>query len=371
MDIPWIRGRVTSQAHVALPEGTVEEEYARNGFFGRYAHLYRQHAPVGWSRIEGPLKPRAYDLRRLEGERQGDWLPARQGVLGNADVKLSLATLSTPMPYLFRNADADELLFVHQGAGRLETDFGPLSYEPGDYLLLPRGTAYRLSPTSPSRLLVIEAYSEVNFPEKGMLGQHALFDPAVLQVPTPEPSSLPPGASGEWELRVLHAGEVTRIFYPFNPHDVVGWKGTLAALKLNVRDIRPVLSDRFHLPPSAHTTFVMHGAVVCSFLPRPLENGDPLALKVPFYHSNIDFDEVLFYHSGEFFSRAGIAPGMLTFHPQGIHHGPQRAAFERSRNALHTEEVAVMLDTKRPLQVLSAALPAEVPDYWKSWKEQP
>ncbi|MDP1829545.1 MAG: homogentisate 1,2-dioxygenase [Archangium sp.] len=371
MDIPWIRGRVAAQAHVGLPEGTVEEEYARNGFFGRYAHLYRTHAPVGWSRIEGPLKPRAYDLRRLEGAKGDDWLDARKGVLGNADVKLSLATLATPMPYLFRNADADEILFVHAGAGRLETDFGPLSYEPGDYLVLPRGTSYRLSPTSPSRLLVIEAYSEVDFPEKGMLGQHALFDPAVLQVPTPEASSLQAGPTGEYELRIRQCNELTKVFYPFNPHDVVGWKGTLSALKLNVRDIRPVLSDRYHLPPSAHSTFIMRNAVVCSFLPRPLENGDPVALKVPFYHSNIDFDEVLFYHSGDFFSRAGIAPGMLTFHPQGIHHGPQQKAFERSRAATRTEEVAVMLDTKNPLQVLSPAAPTELPDYWKSWKETP
>ncbi len=357
---------MAQQAHVGLPEGTVEEEYARNGFFGRYAHLYRQHAPVGWSRIEGPLKPRAYDLRELTGGE--DWLEARQQVLANADVTLAFATLRAPMPYLFRNADADELLFVHEGAGRLETDFGPLAYEPGDYLLLPRGTAYRLSPTSHSRLLVVEAFSEISFPEKGMLGQHALFDPAVVQVPTPEGSSLSPDARGEFEVRVRQQGALTRIFYPFNPHDVVGWKGTLSALKLNVRDIRPVSSDRYHLPPSAHSTFVMRNAVICTFLPRPLENGDPEALKVPFYHSNIDFDEVLFYHAGEFFSRAGITPGMLTFHPQGIHHGPQAKAFERAKQATRTEEVAVMLDTKNPLTVSAGATVTERPDYWKSWQ---
>jgi homogentisate 1,2-dioxygenase len=368
MDIPWIRGRVAAQAHVGLPEGTVEEEYARNGFFGRYAHLYRQHAPVGWTRIEGPLKPRAYDLRKLEGAAGDDWLGARRGILGNDDVVLALATLSSPMPYLFRNADADEVIFVHTGAGRLETDFGPLAYEPGDYLVVPRGTAYRLSPTSASRFMVVESVGEVNFPEKGILGQHALFDPAVIQVPTPEASSLQANAAGEYEMRIRQCGEMTSVFYPFNPHDVVGWKGTLAAHKLNIRDIRPVLSDRYHLPPTAHITFVMHSAVICTFLPRPLENGDPAALKVPFYHSNIDFDEVLFYHSGDFFSRAGIAPGMLTFHPQGIHHGPQQAAFERSRAATRTEEVAVMLDTKRPLKVLTPANAAEMTDYWKSWK---
>ncbi len=368
MDIPWIRGRVAAQAHVSLPDGTVEEEYGRNGFYGRYAHLYRQHPPVGWTRIEGPLRPRAYDTRRVEAGATDDWLTGRLGLLGNSDVAVCLATLARPMPYLFRNADSDEVLFVHQGAGRLETDFGPLAYESGDYLVLPRGVAYRLLPTSASRFLVIEAFSEVTLPEKGMLGQHALFDPAVLQVPTPEASSLTPNASGEYEVLILREGEVTRIYYPFNPHDVVGWKGTLAPLKLNVRDIRPVTSERYHLPPSAHTTFLMRDAVLCSFLPRPLENGDPAAVKVPFYHSNIDFDEVIFYHSGQFFSRAGVSPGMVTFHPQGIHHGPQATASERAKTATRTDEVAVMVDTRHPLRPLAAAGRTEVAEYWKSWQ---
>jgi homogentisate 1,2-dioxygenase len=371
MDIPWIRGRVAAQAHVGLPEGTVEEEYGRGGFFGRYAHLYRRHPPVGWTRIEGPLRPRAFDLRRLESEPGGDWLTSRQALLGNDDVVVSLGTLSQPMPYLFRNADSDELLFVHAGVGRLETDFGSLAYEAGDYLVLPRGVSYRLLPSTPassSRFLVIESKGEVTIPERGPLGQHALFDPAVLQVPTPEGSSLKASTTGEYELVILRLGEVTRVFYPFNPHDVVGWKGTVAPLKLNVRDIRPVTSERYHLPPSAHTTFLLRDAVVCSFLPRPLENGDPAALKVPFFHSNIDYDEVIFYHSGQFFSRPGLAPGMVTFHPQGIHHGPQPGAAARAREATRTDEVAVMLDTRHPLKPLAAAARAEVAEYWKSWQ---
>ena len=368
MDIPYVRGRVARQAHVGLPEGTFEEEFARNGFFGRYAHLYREHPPVGWTRIEGPLRPRAYDLRRLETDGGGDWLAGRKALLQNADVRLSLATLTRPMPYLFRNADGDEILFVHEGTGRIETDFGPLAWEPGDYLTIPRGTTYRLVPDGGCRLLVVEAFSEVAFPEKGMLGQHALFDPAVLQVPTPERSSLEADANGEWELRIRGRGEITRVFYPFDPLDAVGWKGTLTVTKLNVRDIRPVMSERYHLPPSAHTTFVMKNAVVCTFLPRALENGDPEALKVPFFHSNIDFDEVLFYHSGDFFSRSGIGAGMLTFHPQGIHHGPQPQAFDRARKAERTEEVAVMLDTRNPLEPAADACAVELEDYWRSWK---
>ncbi len=368
MDIPYIRGRVALQAHVGVPEGTVEEEYARNGFFGRYAHLYRTEAPVAWSRIEGPLRPRAYDLNRLEAAAGGDLLAARRRVLANADVSLSVATLTEAMPYFYRNADGDEVLFVHEGAGRVETDFGPLSYEPGDYVLVPRGTVYRVAPSSPTRLLTVTAFSEVSFPEKGMLGQHALFDPAVVKVPSPdEPSTARPDAHGEYELRIVHRGEVTKVFYPACPINTVGWKGTLTVMQLNVRDIRPVLSDRYHLPPSAHSTFVMRNAVICTFLPRPLENGDPCAMKVPFYHSNVDFDEVIFYHRGQFFSREGVGAGMLTLHPQGIHHGPQPRAVGRTANVTHTDEVAVMLDTKNPLDVSAHARTVENVDYWKSW----
>jgi len=362
----FIRGKVTRQAHVDIPEGTVEEEFGRGGFFGRASHLYRKHAPVGWTRIEGPLRPRAYDTRALPAA--ADYL-GRATLLENADVRLHLAALDAPMPYLFRNADADELLFVHAGAGRLETDFGPLAYREGDYLLIPRGTAHRLAPTSPTRLLVIEAAGEVRFPDRGPLGQHALFDPAVLEVPVPgEQSSLGPDARGEWQVAIQREGALTRVFYPHDPLDVVGWKGTLAPLRLAVSDIRPVMSERYHLPPSAHGTFAMPGAVVCTFLPRALET-DPRALKVPFYHSNIDFDEVLFYHRGEFFSRPGIGPGMLTFHPQGIHHGPAPRAAERAAGATRTDEIAVMIDTRRPLHPGPAAAAIEHPDYWKSWQE--
>jgi len=375
MDIPHVRGRVATQAHVALPDGTVEEEYARNGFFGRYAHLYREHAPVGWTRIEGPLRPRLYGLADVPA---GDYLASRIPLLANADCRILIAAVREPMPYLFRNADGDELLFVHAGAGRIETDFGPLAYEPGDYLVIPRGTLYRLVPTSLTRLLIVETAGELGVPDRGMLGQHALFDPAVLRVPSPEErSQLAPGLAGcgpdEWHVVIQRQGVRTSVFYPHCPLDVVGWKGTLSVWQLNVRDIRPISSDRYHLPPSAHTTFTAPNVAICTFAPRPLENGDARALKVPFYHSNIDFDEVLFYHAGEFFSRDGIRPGMLTFHPQGIHHGPQARAAERASSAQRTEEVAVMIDTRRPLDVCAPATAFEIDDYWKSWqpKERP
>ncbi len=363
--IPYIRGRVTPQAHVGVPEGTFEEEYARDGFFGRYAHLYRTHPPVGWTEIDGPLRPQAFDFGLRE--RRGAAASQREVVLVNDDAEIAYVRLSETQPGYFRNADGDDVYFVHSGGGKLETDFGALDYEVGDYLVIPRGTVYRWVIGSATELLNVVAFSEVKFPEKGMLGQHALFDPALLRVPSPETLTAPP-AQDSYELRIRRAGVITRVTYPYCPLDVVGWKGTLTVWQLNVRDIRPVICESYHLPPSAHTTFVAGGFVICTFLPRSLENGDPKAMKVPFYHSNIDYDEVLFYHSGNFFSRNGIKPGMLTFHPQGIHHGPQAQAVERSKDSTRTNEIAVMIDTRRPLVPTASAAEIEIKNYWKSWR---
>ena len=364
--IPYSKGVVTPQAHVGVPEGTYEEEYARNGFTGRYAHLYRTETPVGWTHIDGPLKPRAYNLNHWpEGD---DYLQARKPFLQNQDVRLIYLKQNDEMPYFFRNADADEVFFVHKGGGSLETDFGPLSYEPGDYIIIPRGTVYRLVPTSKTEILIIESFSEVSFPDRGMLGQHALFDPAVLKSPDPRPRGQASSMKADsYQLKIKRCDQITTVTYPYCPINAVGWKGTLTVWQLNVRDIRPVLSDRYHLPPSAHSTMIARNFVICSFLPRPLENGDPQAMKVPFYHSNIDFDEVLFYHKGEFFSREGIAEGMITFHPQGIHHGPQGKAVSRTQNIEKTNEIAVMIDTKNPLFPLTEVEAVENKEYWKSW----
>lgn len=366
--IPYVRGKVTRQAHVDIPEGCVEEEVGREGFFGKYAHLYRTEPPVNWTRIDGPLRPHGYDTQKMTLQGADDFLSRRHPILHNRDLSIEFASFSKEMVYFFRNADGDDLYFIHQGAGILETDFGPLPYRRGDYLGVPRGTMIRFVPHDFNQILVIESYSELQFPNKGMLGHHALFDPAVLDVPEPAtpPSQLP--AQKEYLVKVKREGEITTIYYPNNPLNVVGWKGDLSVWRLNVADIRPISSDRYHLPPSAHTTLVAKNFVVCSFLPRPLEVGDPGALRVPFYHSNIDYDEILFYHDGDFFSRAGISPGMLTYHPQGIHHGPHPKAIERSQKQERTNEVAVMIDTRYPLKPTRQAEEIEIRDYWASWK---
>ncbi|MEW5848002.1 MAG: homogentisate 1,2-dioxygenase [Myxococcota bacterium] len=361
----YVKGRVTRQAHVDIPEGTVEEEFARRGFFGRVSHMYRTAPPVNWTNLEGDLKPVSLNAVELPGL-GGDWLSGRVPFLRNADVTLHMARLREAMPYFFRNADGDEILFVHGGTGRLETDFGPLRYQRGDYLVIPRGTVYRVAPTDASTFLVIESKDEVELPDRGILGRHALFDPDVINVPTPEAPVEEPGRTA-WQVKVQRRNRISTITYPFHPLNTVGWKGDLTVWQLNVKDIRPVASERYHLPPTAHVTFLMRNVVVCTFLPRPLETGDPRALRVPFYHSNIDFDEVLFYHDGDFFSRSGIRAGMVTFHPQGIHHGPQPQAVEKSHTRERTDEVAVMVDTRNPLDLTEAGAAAQDPNYWRSW----
>ena len=366
------QGRHTLQAHVGIPEGCVEEEFGREGFSGPVSHLYRHSPPTNWIDIDGPCKPRAWRTDALTPAANArSWFEQRVVMLSNDDVTIAMARLEGAMSEHARNADGDELLFIHQGHGSLETDFGRMDYERGDYLVIPRGTVYRLKAQDATSMLIIETADAVRLPERGLLGRHALFDPDVMLTPTLEPPPQEPGRT-RWPLTIKRAGQLTRVTYPNNPITTVGWKGDLTVWRLNVRDIRPILSDRYHLPPTSHATFVTEGSrvVIATFLPRPLETGDPQALRVPFYHANIDYDEVLFYHDGDFFSRSGIDAGMVTFHPQGIHHGPHPKAVEASATKTHTDEIAVMIDTRRPLHPSDHVLAVERPDYWRSWQPQ-
>jgi homogentisate 1,2-dioxygenase len=365
----WSQGKVTPQPHVNIPEGLYEEEHARQGFFGRTSHLYHRHPPTGWLRIEGDLKPRAYLTTELKGEAHGQ----PQWFLENADVKLGIAKLSGEMGVFARNGDGDEVRFIHQGEGNLETDYGDIAYRKGDYLVIPRGTTYRFCPKGASTgdtHLVIESATEVGLPDRGMLGRHAQFDPMIMRTPTLPSEEKKSGANsqGEFEMHIKRERNWTKVFYPWNPLNAAGWKGDLSPWALNVADIRPVVSPRYHLPPSVHTTFLAKGFVICSFLPRPLES-EPGANKVPFYHRNIDFDEVLFYHDGNFFSREGIGAGAVTFHPQGIHHGPHPNAAKNAADKVATEEIAVMVDAYRPLHPTAAAASVENKEYHMSWKQ--
>lgn len=381
-------GEASRQAHTGLPANTYERELGRDGFFGPATMMYHRRPPTSWLSWSGPLRPRAFDcnplwqqpltpvaseFRTLPDSGEVRALPFdAPDVLHNAHCKISTWCCPVAMNCLVRNADGDQLVFVHQGAGELFCDYGRLEISAGDYVILPRGTLWRLVPQVPLTLLMIEATNGgYQLPDKGILGRHAIFDPAVLQVPEIDDAFLAQQTEDPWSVFVKHRNQLSRVDFGHNPLDAIGWQGDLMPVKLNVKDIRPVMSHRYHLPPSAHTTFVANRFVVCTFVPRPFET-DADALKVPFFHNNDDYDEVIFYHAGDFFSRDNIGPGMLTFHPAGITHGPHPGALKNmlKQSKPGTDEYAVMIDTRDALTVGEdeQILAVEQKGYVDSWR---
>lgn len=367
-----IEGRASRQAHCDLPAGTFERELGKEGFFGPATMMYHTHPPTGWRDWQGPLRPRAYDLTKLADFGGSPWDAG--DILHNAKAKLRFWRCGSAMDHLVRNADGDELLFVHRGSGQLFCDYGHLAVGQGDYVVLPRSTMWRLEPDAGAtmELLLIECTNgSYMLPDKGLVGPHAIFDPAMLDAPAIDEAFR--DQQGEHETRVVvkRQGQLSTVTYPFNPLDAVGWHGDLAVNRLNVKDIRPLASHRYHLPPSAHTTFLGDRFVVCTFVPRPFES-DPGALKVPFFHNNDDYDEVIFYHDGDFFSRDNIHPGMITWHPCGFTHGPHPKALQRmfEQPKAMTDEYAVMIDTRDALEAGAAAGAVEFESYAQSWRSE-
>ena len=368
INIPKVEGTASRQAHADLPEGTFERELGKEGFFGPATQMHHKHPPTGWDKVEGSLKPRAFDTRKLDFTADCPWY-ARL-LFSNPSVKIRMMHIAVGMDHLVRNADGDELIFIHQGAGDLFCDYGHLRFSVGDYLMLPRGTLWRITVDEPVSGLLIEATGDsYRLPEKGLVSNQAIFDPAILDTPAIDDDFIAQQDESEWQVFVKRRNQLSTITYPFNPLDAVGWHGTLMPVRLNWRDIRPLMSHRYHVPPSAHSTFISSRFVVCTFVPRPFES-DPRVLNVPFFHSNDDYDELIFYHYGQFFSRDHINPGMITLHPSGIPHGPHPKALQnadKKRGSL-TDEVAVMIDTPEALEISEHASKIEWPDYVNSWK---
>jgi len=367
VSFPRVEGRASRQAHCDLPDGTFERELGKEGFFGPATHMYHAHVPTGWVKWEGPLRPRAFDLATLSHAAPSPWQAGL--VLHNASVKMRHWTFAGKMDHLVRNADGDELLFVHKGAGALYCDYGHLPFARGDYILLPRSTMWRIETTAPATLLLFECSNgTIRTPERGMVGRHAVYDEAMLDTPHIDGAFKAQYDEKEWRVVIKRREALSTVTYPFNPLDAVGWHGDLVPVRLNVKDIRPLVSHRYHLPPSAHTTWVGNRFVICTFVPRPFET-DPAALKVPFFHNNDDFDEVIFYHDGDFFSRDNIHPGMITWHPCGFTHGPHPKALKRMYEAAKpaTDEYAVMLDARDALEMGDAAERTEFKPYADSW----
>lgn len=360
----WQQGQTSRQAHRDLPSGTFERELGREGFNGPSARLYHRRPPTGWVSVDGPLRPRAFDLNGVVAA-DDPW----QGttVLQNASVRISVWTMSESMASLCRDADGDLTVFVHEGRADFFCDFGHMQVQTGDYVVVPRGTMWRLESSENVRTLLIEAIgAQIQLPERGLLGPHAIFDPANLDTPTMNDRFAEQQDDASWVVKVKKHGQVTALTYPYNPLDAVGWTGDLAPVRINVRDLLPINSHRYHLPPSVHATFASDRFLISTFVPRPFES-DETAIKIPFFHNNEDYDEVLFYHDGDFFSRDHIDAGMMTFHPGGITHGPHPGALTRmfDQPDTHTNEVAVMVDARDPLEVCASEF--EIDGYATSW----
>ncbi len=361
------QGKPTIQGHKAIPEGCFEEEQGLKGFYGPVSHLIKKNPSTRWTSIEGPLKPCMFDLAKL--------LPSSSEelhkLLYNQNCTLYLQSLKVENSKTeegFRNADGDLIYFCHKGKGKILTEYGLLGYKKSDYIVIPKCLVHTFRCDEDSDFFVIENLtSHYQEPERGLLGQHALYDQNTLQKPNLEELEGEVKNKPVLKVVVRKSGKMTTFHYEESIYDVIGWKGDLYPFILSMEHIMPVMSHRVHLPPSVHTTFVAKEFVVCSFLPRPLES-DKDSLKVPFYHQNIDYDEVIFYHEGDFFSRDNLHSGMMSLHPPGFPHGPHPKALEAILQKTSTNEYAVMVDSRKEFLRTPLLDQVEWKEYWESWR---
>jgi homogentisate 1,2-dioxygenase len=358
-----------------------EQLFSTEGFSNDYSLLYHCHPPteiirtdepVDWSpRIaeEKMLKHRSFDGFKIQETE--DYLQSRKPILVNNDCMITLAAPRNSMKdYFYKNADADELLFVHEGSGTLQTMYGSLDFGYGDYLLIPRGTIYQVHFTDQrNRLLIVESFSPIRFPKRylspyGQLLEHAPYCERDIRGPK---ELLTIDQGGDFLIQTKKKARMYGIHYGHHPFDIVGWDGYCYPFAFSIHDFEPI-TGRVHQPPPVHQTFDAHNFVVCSFVPR-LFDYHPQAIPAPYNHSNIDSDELIYYVDGDFMSRKNVTRGMMTLHPGGIPHGPHPGAVIKSIGAKETKELAVMVDTFHPLQLTVDALDIENPNYTMSWAE--
>ncbi len=357
-----------------------EELFSTKGFESVYSLLYHERPPTAtlevraWQRPvfaflpNEPLRNRHLRTDRLNTT--GDAITARVPMLGNKDLTVSVAPVTQGMEYFYRNVGGDELLFVHHGEGVLESLFGELAYRANDYVIIPCGTTYRLQPSTSTRLLVHESAGLIEIPKRyrnefGQLEEHAPYYERDFRVPA---LRAPANERGEYEVHVTNRGRNAIYIVQNHPFDVVGWDGYCYPYAFNLEEFAPI-TGKLHQPPPAHATFEAPGAAFCAFVPRMFDY-HPLAIPVPYNHSSVDCDEVLYYVSGNFMSRRGVEEGSITLHAAGAPHGPQPGAVESSLGKTSTDEIAVMVDTFEPLQLAEPALRIEDENYYRSWIEE-
>ncbi len=378
-------GSIPHKRHTQFrkPDGQLyaEQLFSTEGFSNDYSILYHGHAPTKIIKTDEPVNiaPVAADEKKMQHRSfegfaikpADDYLQSRVPILINNDCHIVLAAPKNSLTdYFYKNADADELIFVHQGSGKVLTPYGELSFSYGDYIHIPRGTIYQVHfDNSDNRLFIVESFSPIRFPKKylsryGQLLEQSPFCERDIR----KPANLQTREeTGDFLIKIKKQGMLYGLHYGSHPFDVVGWDGCCYPYVFSIHDFEPI-TGRVHQPPPVHQTFEANNFVVCSFVPR-LFDYHPLSIPAPYNHSNIDSDELLYYVDGDFMSRKSVTKGMLTLHPAGIPHGPHPGTVEKSIGAKQTGELAVMVDTFHSLRPTEAAISIENNGYTMSWIE--
>ena len=378
-------GTIPHKRHTQFrkPDGSLysEQLFSTEGFSNDYSILYHCHPPTQIIRTDPPVsvmpevaEEKMLQHRSFEGFNlppADDYLESRKAILVNNDCHVVLAApRKGTANYFFKNTDADELIFVHEGSGVVLTQYGKLPFSYGDYILIPRGTIYQIEfATTDNRLFIVESFSPIRYPKRylskyGQLLEHSPFCERDIRPPQ---DLVTIDQAGDYLIRAKKKGILYGLHYGHHPFDVVGWDGCCYPYIFSIHDFEPI-TGRVHQPPPVHQTFEAHNFVVCSFVPR-LYDYHPQAIPAPYNHSNIDSDELLYYVDGDFMSRKNVTRGMITLHPAGIPHGPHPGAVEKSIGKKETGELAVMVDTFHPLQLTKTALEIENHGYTMSWAE--
>lgn len=375
------RGAIPNKRHIQFRDNSGnlywEELISREGFSHMYSNVYHTHPPTGVEAV-GEMKKinlvaadqthRHHHIRTANMNSNGDAISSRIPLFFNSDLVISKAHVTESMSTLYRNGNADEVLFIHIGSGIFKSNLGNMDLTPGDYLVIPRGVIWQIDVKESMRILITESSGPIETPTRyrnkfGQLLEHSPF--AERDFRTPEFVGPVDDSPMEVEVKLRHG--IQTYGYQHHPFDVVGWDGYYFPYIFNINDFMPI-TGKIHQPPPVHQTFQAHGFVICSFVPRLFDyHGE--SVPAPYAHSNVDSDEVIYYVEGNFMSRKDIDEESITYHPMGLPHGPQPGKIEESLGARETNELAVMIDTFKPLNMTEAALKVDDEDYPYSWIE--
>lgn len=377
-------GKIPLKRHTVFrkPDGELyaEELVSTEGFSSLYSLVYHCHPPtiVKSMGIPYSVEPKIArekhlkhtSLKGFKIQPVDDYLESRKVILANNDLHISLAAPKKSMTdYFYKNSQADEVLFIHEGSGVLKTGFGKLSFGYGDYIVIPRGTIYQIEfDDEKNRLFIVESFSSIQTPKRyrnafGQLQEHSPYCERDIRKPKDLETI---DQIGDFKVLIKKQGMMYPYTYGTHPFDFVGWDGFHYPWALSIHDFEPI-TGRLHQPPPVHQTFEAHNFVICSFVPRKYDY-HPLSIPAPYHHSNVDSDEVLYYVDGDFMSRKSVEKGQITLHPAGIPHGPHPGTVEKSIGKESTEELAVMIDPFKPLMITEEALAIEDEDYFASWQ---